>query len=186
MHASATGIDGSTTPVVNLLFKHILSNISIQLNKHSDNADDDITVTQVYLLGLNTIGNYQWKKEGETITSAWTVDYSQTPINKGNAFNETLTTSYKDFLTDVLVIPQTVDPENHPVVLIVVYDFTINKTETIKDNILYANLPATTEWEMGKKIVYKATVNAKKDIVFNTPAVEGWGTQQIGGTIIIK
>lgn len=186
LHASATGIDGSTVPVVNLLFKHTLSNISIKLNKHSDNADDNITVKQVYLLGLNTIGSYQWKKDGETITSAWTVDYSQTPVNKGSAFNTELNTTYKDFLTDVLVIPQTVDPDNHPVVLIVVYDFTINSSETIKDNILYANLPASPAWEIGKKITYQATINAKKDIVFKTPTVEDWGTQQVGGTIIIK
>lgn len=171
---------------VGLNFRHTLANVTLELKKSDENAADVITVKQVYLLGVTTKGSYQWKKEGETITAAWTVDYSQTPVNKGSTFNEELTTTYKSFLNDVLVIPQTVDSDNHPVVLIVVYDFTINSSETIKDNILYANLPASPAWEIGKKITYQATINAKKDIVFKTPTVEDWGTQQVGGTIIIK
>ncbi len=187
LHAPAWDLDGSTAPFVNLSFKHTLTNVSVQLTKHADNATDDIKVKQVYLLGLSTQGDYEWTKEGDNITATWKLTEGQTPTNMGKVFSESLETgTYKDFLTDMLLMPQPVHPENHPVVLLIVYDYAISGGETIENNILYTLLPENPAWEVNKKIVYKAIIHAQKDIIFATPTVEEWGSAQVGGTIIIK
>jgi hypothetical protein len=187
LHATALGLDGSTAPFVNLSFKHTLTNVSVQLTKHTDNTTDDIKVKQVYLLGLSTQGDYVWTKEGDNITATWKLTEGQTPTNIGQVFNESLETgTYKDFLTDMLLMPQPVHPENHPVVLLIVYDYAISGGETIENNILYTMLPENPVWDVNKKITYQATIHAQKDIIFATPIVEEWGSAQVGGTIIIK
>lgn len=187
MHATALNLDGNVAPMVNLSFKHTQTSLSVELNKHMDNVADDIVVNQVYLLGIYAKGDYSWRKEGDNVTASWTIDYTQTPINKGASFDVSLdVATYKVLLSDILVLPQPVHPVDHPVTLVVVYDYKISGGETIEDNILYANLPANPIWEPNKKMTYRATINAKKDITFATPTVDSWGVEQVGGTIIIK
>lgn len=187
LHATEQDLDGSTAPFVNLSFKHTLTNVSVQLTKHAENATDDIKVKQVYLLGLSTQGDYVWTKEGDNITATWNLTEGQTPTNMGQVFSESLETgTYKDFLTDMLLMPQPVHPENHPVVLLIVYDYAISGGETIENNILYTLLPENPVWDVNTKITYKAIIHAQKDIIFATPTVEEWGSAQVGGTIIIK
>lgn len=164
-----------------------MTNVSVQLTKHTDNTTDDIKVKQVYLLGLSTQGDYVWTKEGDNITATWNLIEGQTPTNMGQVFSESLETgTYKDFLTDMLLMPQPVHPENHPVVLLIVYDYAISGGETIENNILYTLLPENPVWDVNTKITYQATIHAQKDIIFATPIVEEWGSAQVGGTIIIK
>lgn len=190
LHATAMGIDGSTVPTVNLAFQHTLSNISIALNKDATNQEDEIAITQVYLLNVYSIGDYTWTKEAPNVT--WTADEASA-TNIGSSFsadNSIATDAHKTFLSDLLLIPQAIDTDHHPIVLVIVYDYTITGTsgdkETIKDNLLFAVLPTDPVWEAGKRITYKATIKANKDITFGTPTVEEWGEQQVGGTIIIK
>lgn len=189
LHATALDLDGSTAPFVNLTFKHTLASVSVELTKHADNATDDIKVKQVYLLGLYTQGDYVWKKDGADITAAWNLTEGQTPVNKGNGFGtgESLVTgTYSPFITDMLVMPQPIHPDTHPVVLLIVYDYAISGGETIENNILYTLLPENPVWDVNKKITYQAIIHAQKDIIFATPTVEEWGSAQVGGTIIIK
>ena len=42
------------------------------------------------------------------------------------------------------------------------------------------------EWKAGEKITYSGTIQVDNSIVFDTPKVESWGTEQVGGTIIIQ
>ena len=86
----------------------------------------------------------------------------------------------------MLVMPQPIHPDTHPVVLLIVYDYEISGGETIENNILYTLLPENPVWDVNKKITYKAIIHAQKDIIFATPTVEEWGSAQVGGTIIIK
>ncbi|MBR4161281.1 MAG: fimbrillin family protein [Bacteroidaceae bacterium] len=166
MHATALNMDGSVAPLVNLSFKHTQTNLSFELNKHVDNAADDIVVTQVYLQGIYARGDYSWRKEGDNVTASWTIDNTQAPIEKGASFDDVSldVATYKTFLSDILVLPQPVHPEDHPVTLMVVYDYIVSGGPVIEDNVVYAKLPENPVWEPNKKITYRATINAKKDV----------------------
>ena len=50
---------------------------------------------------------------------------------------------------------------------------------------MQAVLPAG-RWEAGKKINYTGVIEVDNNIEFATPTVEPWGTEQVGGTIIIQ
>ena len=195
LHAKARGIDGAMPPsTVNLSFEHTLSNVNVQLKKHIKNQNDVVTVTGVYLLGMCTKGDYTWKEDNSTtpstITANWTVD-NQSASYTGQTFTKDLTVNYEDFLTNQLLIPQHIDPETHPVALLVTYDFKLtgDGSTLIKDNQLVVPLPTPTPetvWGINKKITYQAIIHANTDITFATPIVEDWGEEQAGGTIIIK
>lgn len=184
LHATKLNVDGSAAPLVDLNFKHTLTGVTIELAKHSNNAADAINVTQVYLLGMYTKGDYTWTPD----TVYWTIDDTQDPSYTGSTFAQVaLDTNYKEFLSDILMIPQPVDPVDYPVVLVVAYDFIVGGLgETIKDNVLIAYLPESVKWEPNKHIKYRAIIEAQKNITFATPIVESWGSEQVGGTIIIK
>ena len=51
--------------------------------------------------------------------------------------------------------------------------------------MLETSLPAG-EWKAGEKVVYTGTIQVDNSIVFDAPQVESWGTEQVGGTIIIQ
>lgn len=192
LHAKARGIDGAMPPsTVNLSFEHTLTNVNVQLKKHQENTNDVVTVTGVYLLGMCTKGDYTWKRDESTtpatITADWTVD-DQSASYTGLAMEKNLTVNYEDVLTNLLFIPQHIDPETHPVLLLVTYDFKLtgDGNNLIEDNQLVVSLPTAPVWGINKKITYQAIIHANTDITFATPIVEDWGEEQAGGTIIIK
>ena len=191
LHGAATGIDGRLAPEVSLQFTHTLTNVNVQLKKHQENTNDVVTVTGVYLLGMCTKGDYTWKRDESTtpatITASWMVD-DQSASYTGLEMEKSLTVNYEDVLTNLLFIPQHIDPETHPVALLVIYDFKLtgDGNNLIEDNQLVVSLPTAPVWGINKKITYQAIIHANTDITFATPIVEDWGEEQAGGTIIIK
>ena len=72
------------------------------------------------------------------------------------------------------------------VYLIVEYTYT-HGTST-SSNTLATPLPVdiVSEWAAGNAVTYSAEISMEQDIKIDTPKVEPWGTEQVGGTIIIR
>ena len=175
MRAENEGIETGDTPpqFVNLTFTHMLTNINIELKKHINNANDVMEVTYILLNGMNCVGSMQddvWSLSEPSYF--W--DKLDTP--------QTLSANASPCFSNVLMLPQVI--EENQVTLYVVYSYQ-QAGGTTMTKMLETSLPAG-EWKAGEKIVYTGTIQVDNSIVFDTPQVESWGTEQVGGTIIIQ
>lgn len=159
---------------VNLTFTHMLTNVNIDLKMHANNAGDKMEVTYVLLNGMNCVGTMTddvWSLSSPSYF--W--DKLDTP--------QLLSTTASSCFSNVLMIPQTIAEEQ--VTLYVVYSYQQSGSDTPMTKMLETYLPAG-EWKAGDKINYTGTIQVDNSIVFDTPQVESWGTEQVGGTIIIQ
>lgn len=181
MRASVLNVEGSNPPEnVSLNFKHTLTHLSVSLKKDSRNQNDEIKVTGVYFIGMNIKGDY-----ADATTEAWS-NWSNVSY-MGQDFTSAPVTLAADGLTScvtgILVIPQTIT-ENMS--LLINYTYSPNGSTASSTQTITSNIPVTTPWEIGKKITYTGTIHVDDKIEFSTPVVETWGSEQAGGTIIIK
>jgi len=159
--------------MVNLTFSHMLTNVNIDLKKHENNAKDTMEVTYILLNGMNCVGSMEddvWSLSEPSYF--W--DKLDTP--------QTLSANASPCFSNVLMLPQ--DIKKNQVALYVVYSYQ-QAGGTAMTKMLETSLPAG-EWKAGEKIVYTGTIQVDNSIVFDTPQVESWGTEQVGGTIIIQ
>lgn len=84
----------------------------------------------------------------------------------------------------ILAVPQIISADQ--VYLLVEYTYTHGSNTSTK--ILSSPLPvdAVPEWTAGNSLTYSAVLSVEQDIRFDTPEVEPWGSEQVGGTIIIR
>jgi len=165
---------GMTPPeTVPLIFSHMLTNINIELKKHANNANDVMEVTYILLNGMNCVGSME--------DDVWSLSE---PSYFWDKLDTPQTLSANDSLcfSNVLMLPQVI--EENQVTLYVVYSYQ-QAGGTTMTKMLETSLPAG-EWKAGEKIVYTGTIQVDNSIVFDTPQVESWGTEQVGGTIIIQ
>lgn len=182
LYANQFGIDGSNPPSsVDFQFKHLLTKVSLSLTLHEDNKNDVITVTGAYLSGLYTKGSYT---NGPNTTESWVNLDNSSYVGKETNTRLTYGTD-QPFIENHLMIPQTFSGE-HTVYLVVQYTFTQQGSSTTSNKSLVVPLPYSTQWTINTSIAYKATVHVDHNIEFAIPSVEEWGSEQAGGTIIIK
>lgn len=160
---------------VNLTFTHILTNVNIDLKMHqaNGNAGDVMEVTYILLNGMNNVGSMQ--------NDVWNLSEPSYFWDRLNT-PQRLSDVAQPCFSNVLMIPQTI-AENQ-VMLYVLYSYQQEGGEPMT-KLLETYLPAG-EWKAGEKIVYTGTIQVDNSIVFDTPQVESWGTEQVGGTIIIQ
>lgn len=160
---------------VNLTFVHMLTNVNIDLKMHqaNGNAGDVMEVTYVLLNGMNNVGSMQ--------NDVWNLSEPSYFWDRLNT-PKRLSDDAQPCFSNVLMIPQTI-AENQ-VMLYVLYSYQQEGGEPMT-KLLETYLPAG-EWKAGEKIVYTGTIQVDNSIVFDTPQVESWGTEQVGGTIIIQ
>ena len=161
---------------VNLTFTHMLTNVNIDLKMHQANgeAGDVMEVTYVLLNGMNNVGSMQ--------NDVWNLSepsYFWDRLNTPKRLSDVAQPCF----SNVLMIPQTIAESQ--VTLYVLYSYQQYGSTTAMTKMLETYLPAG-EWKAGEKIVYTGTIQVDNSIVFDTPQVESWGTEQVGGTIIIQ
>lgn len=163
----------SPPEMVNLTFSHMLTNVNVELKKHANNANDVMEVTYILLNGMNCVGSME--------DDVWSLSE---PSYFWDKLDTPQTLSANDSLcfSNVLMLPQ--DIKKNQVALYVVYSYQ-QAGGTAMTKMLETSLPAG-EWKAGEKIVYTGTIQVDNSIVFDTPQVESWGTEQVGGTIIIQ
>lgn len=158
---------------VALTFSHMLTNVNIDLKKHENNAKDTMEVTYILLNGMNCVGSMQ--------DDVWSLSEPSYLWDKLD-IPQTLSNNASPCFSNVLMLPQVI--EENQVTLYVVYSYQ-QAGGTTMTKMLETSLPAG-EWKAGEKIVYTGTIQVDNSIVFDTPQVESWGTEQVGGTIIIQ
>lgn len=169
--------NGST---VNLAFSHLLTKVSLQLNKSDNNASNVITVTDAYLYGVHMQGTCTLNGG----TPQWSELADVSNVGQSDLTKE-LTTEYTSVLENYMLLPQKISNDN-PIYLVVLYQYKQSESSNAIEKNLIVPMPHEPVWAMNSSIVYKATIKVDHNIVFSTPVVEPWGNEQAGGTIIIK
>lgn len=183
--ASATHTYPDNGSTVSLGFKHLLTNLSVSFQKSADNKDDEIIVTGVHLIGMNTQGNYT----RTTSTEAWT-DFQEPFYISVSDLSVTVNEKPTLCASDMLVMPQPITENS--VAFYITYTYSQQGSSVVaQSKSLTTYLPADISvdnptWVIGKKVNYIGTIHVDKYIEFSTPKVETWGSEQAGGTIIIK
>ena len=176
MHAHRQEVVGVTPPErVVLTFNHLLTNVNISLQMHEDNEGDEIIVNSVLLYGMDGVATMQ---DGVWNTSepCYLWDMLDTPqvMEVGNP---------KVCFANLLMIPQTI--AEGQVTLYVAYSYKQQGSTVTTAKTLQTTL-GNGEWGSGEKINYIGTIEVDNTLVFDKPQVESWGTEQVGGTVVIK
>ncbi len=178
----------SSQPDVTLRFRHILSKVIFKVRKASAAQDDDeFRIVEFSVTGMKNKGTFtgsstsgNWNYTGATtLTCTQSYEGSDYPvINKGDWADSRLI--WPDGL---LLLPQPITG-----------DVRVNITFSVKHDgktttkSLSPSLPTpegSTGWEQGKIYIYQLDINQQYNIIFATPIVESWGTEQPSGTVII-
>ena len=188
MHAEFIGADGSERPLIGLKFKHLLTNISVKLQKSYANSSDNVIVTGVYIFGVKNKGDYtlvdnkeSWSNQSDQSYVGLDLTSSGITLDAKEA-GENGKDHYKECASGLLVIPQDITEQ---IMLFVRYTYASNGGATMQKT-LTSSLPDSPAWEIGTKINYTGTIFVDDKIEFSIPTVETWGAEQTGGTIIIQ
>lgn len=158
---------------VSLPFKHLLSNINI--NVKAESSEYTIVVLGYSFSGMSSTAlftNGSWSTKSGYISFDNILDESKT-----------LTSEYYSLLgpEGVTCIPET--KEAGALTLSIYCKVIIGETETQK---LYQLKFPEINWEQSKKYTYTATLGVDYFIQFSNPTVESWNDERASGTIIIK
>lgn len=164
---------------VELGFEHILTKINLNLQKATENKDQTIRVTDVYVLGMQGKGIYQFD-------SGWSYAHEARYVAIEDA-NIELQDGVKHSIGAFLAIPQALSAEGvQQVYLLVDFIYSDGSSSTSRYHVVPLPVDSVPEWQSGKEITYTAVISVDQSIRFETPNVASWGTSQSGGTIIIK
>lgn len=187
MIAARQNMNGSSSQIVNLKFKHLLSKLQFILKADRATQDivGDINLTNAKLYGLYSEASYYGSfisTDDENINGSWSVEGNIGTNEKPNYSHQSKTQVTVDginlFSDELLVIPGFL---NDNVILEISY--TIGSVSTTK----YFNLGFTqvAEWEAGKSYRYSMTIIDEDHILFDKPSVNPW-TSATGGIIIVE
>lgn len=182
---------------VQLQFKHLLSNVS--LNVWRDGAkhqNDQMRVRKVTLSNIRKAGTYSsatnsWALTNDKLTMEYTNDNVADNDNIGAATKEDDSFKFSDTpstpFSGLMLLPQAIDASSNSVSLKIRYELKRNNAADWESAELETILPAIT-WEKGKQYVYNVVLSSVTDITmyYIQTKVEPWGTPQVGGTVIIK
>lgn len=186
MTAARQNMNGSSSQIVNLKFKHLLSKLQFILKADRATQDivGDINLTNAKLYGLYSEASYSGRfnpTDDENINGNWSVE-GDIGTNEEPNYSQSGTQVTADginlFSDEILVIPSFL---NDKVILEISY--TIGSVSTTK----YFNLGFTqvAEWEAGKSYRYSMTIIDEDHILFDKPSVNPW-TSATGGIIIVE
>lgn len=172
-----TGEISQEPPTVNLTFGHTLAKINIKISKAVLNNSHTMRVKNVYLWGMKTSGTYRF-------ASGWTCSEAVGAASLTDIDMELPDNAVPVTIGGILAVPQTLSADQ--VYLLVEYTYSHGSNASSK--ILSTALPtaAVSEWTSGTEVTYSAVLAVEQDIRIDTPEVEPWGTEQVGGTIIIR
>lgn len=172
-----TGVLSVAPPDVRFEFSHALARININLIKSVANSSHTMKVQNVYLWGFKGSGTYRF-------STGWKCSAEVSAVSVTGLDLELPDNSEPVHVGGILAVPQVLSADQ--VYLIVEYTYT-HGTST-SSNILSTPLPVETvsEWTAGNVVTYSAEISIEQDIKIDTPEVEPWGTEQVGGTIIIR
>ena len=182
---------------VDLQFKHLLSNVS--LNVWRDGAkhqNDQMRVRRVTLSNIRKTGTYSsatdaWAPTNDKLTMEYTNDEVTDDDNIGAATQNNGSLNLGGIpstpFSGVMLLPQTIDVSSYIVSLRIDYELKRQNAADWERAELETILPAIT-WEKGKQYVYNVVLSSVTDITvyYIQTKVDPWGTPQVGGTVIIK
>ena len=162
---------------VQLTFSHTLSKVQVQLAKSATNAGQTIKVKEVYLYGMKGTGVYSFNSD------EWILGTELASVGREGITSELTTGTYTGF-GEFMMIPQSLEQDS--VYLIVSFDYTSSGATTSR--MQYAPIPVDVvdAWVANKSYTYKAEISVDHDMIFDSPSVENWISNNEGGTIIIK
>lgn len=162
---------------VQLTFSHTLSKVQVQLVKSSTNAGQIITVNGIYLYGMKGTGVYHYN------SSAWTLGTELSAIGREDIAIELTHDSHTGF-GEFMMIPQSLEQDS--IYLIVSFDYTSSGATTSRMQFAPIPVDVVGAWVANKSYTYKAEISVDHDMIFESPSVENWISNNEGGTIIIK
>ena len=182
---------------VDLQFKHLLSNVSLNVwRDHGKHQNDQMRVRKVTLSNIRKAGTYSsvadaWAPTNDKLTMEYTNGDVADDNNigaatkKGDSFEFSGTPSAP--FSGVMLLPQTIDVSSNIVSLRIDYELKRQNAADWESAELETILPAIT-WEKGKQYVYNVVLSSVTDITiyYIQTKVDPWGTPQVGGTVIIK
>lgn len=182
---------------VQLQFKHLLSNVSLNVwRDHGKHQNDQMRVRKVTLSNIRKKGIYSsvadaWAPTSDKLIMEYTNDDVAddddigAATKKGDSFEFSGTPSAP--FSGLMLLPQPIDASSNMVSLKIEYELKRNNAADWESAELETILPAIT-WEQGKQYVYNVVLSSVTDITvyYIQTRVDPWGTPQVGGTVIIK
>ena len=194
---AAEGFDYSAVP---LQFKHMLTNVSLNIwrdgGKHQN---DQMRIRKVTLSNICKGGTYSsalkaWTPTNDKLTLSYENnnvsdnDDIGAAVKQNDGSLKTGGTPSKPFdeQQPLLLIPQTID-ESNSVSLKIEYELKRQNAADWESAELETILPSIT-WESGRQYTYNVVLSSVTDITvyYIQTKVDPWGTPQVGGTVIIK
>lgn len=171
-------IGSATSEDVYLKFTHMLTKLNFSFKIDARNIDDQMEVTYILLNGMNCVGSME--------NDNWILSEPSYYWDRLERPQQLNATDYSPCFKDILVFPQTIGEGQ--ITLYVVYNYTIKGSDKPITKILETTLPVdvVSRWEAGSELNYTGEIHVDNTITFNTPQVESWGTEQVGGTVVIK
>lgn len=183
------GITNNAFPAsVPMPFTHNMARVRFKVKKAETNQGDTFTVTEIGFSGISRMANLTLRyAPGQTYAPTLTVNSEKGTVNRRN-LNVSVETEGTELFTDngLLLIPQEIVAGQAK--LNISFKFQQEEDvngEAIENQTIAKDLPAIT-WEPNKTYVYTLELRDDKNIYISTPTVEGWGTPQPGGFIIIQ
>ncbi|MBR5803404.1 MAG: fimbrillin family protein [Bacteroidaceae bacterium] len=182
---------------VNLQFKHLLSNVSLNVWRDGvKHQNDQMRVRKVTLSNIRKAGTYSsttdtWTTTNSKLTMEYTNDEVTDDDNIGAATQNNGSLNLGGIpstpFSEVMLLPQTIDASSNSVSLKIEYELKRQNAADWESAELETILPAIT-WEKGKQYVYNVVLSSVTDITvyYIQTKVDPWGTPQVGGTVIIK
>lgn len=182
---------------VQLQFKHLLSNVS--LNVWRDGAkhqNDSMRVRKVTLSNIRKAGTYlivadTLVAKNEKLAMEYINDNVSDSVSIGAAIKTGNSLNLGGIpstpFIEKMLLPQPIDASSNSVSLKIQYELKRQNAADWESAELETILPAIS-WEKGKKYVYNVVLSSVTDITmyYIQTKVDPWGTPQVGGTVIIK
>lgn len=179
----------SGSNVVDLLFKHLLCRVNVNIKTVAD-AVDRFTIESISIIGPGS----EWTLDltstdgGDT----WTPDWKRVPGSPNRQFASgvtgliTSTTGTSCFGSGLLLVPESNSNAKLQVKYTIEHDNGGGSWSTPKPNTVEYAFPASPAWQAGKDYTYTLTMYEQYNITFGTPTVRDWGEVRNTGTIVIK
>lgn len=192
-----TAAEGFPEEAVELQFKHMLTNVSLNIWRDgAKHQNDQMRIRKVTLSNICKGGEYSsstnWTPTGEKLTLSYVndavadTDDIGAAVKQDNGSLKTGGTPSTPFGEGMLLIPQTINDSNS-VSLKIEYELFRQGAAKWESAELETILPSIT-WESGRRYTYNVVLSSVTDITvyYIQTKVDPWGTPQVGGTVIIK
>ena len=196
-----TAAEGFPEAPVELQFKHMLTNVSLNIWRDGGKHQNDqmrirkVTLSNICKGGTYSTSSDEWTPTttGEKLTLSYVNDAVADTDNIGAATQKNGSLEFggtpsKPFDEEkpLLLIPQNID-ESNSVSLKIEYELKRQNAADWESAELETILPSIT-WKSGQRYTYNVVLSSVTDITvyYIQTKVDPWGTPQVGGTVIIK